>query len=328
VIGQDRVDFGASTGDTKTFVREMPGGTGLAVVPGQYYVVRFYMFEEDGSFDGEEMGEVFHVIDTFEHGLGVGTHTARSLRADGKSAGDYTVTYEIRKVVLPDILPTAMQVDDRQGALEKRVCMAVQNAELVAAGPFVVDLRVDGAVPPGGRYNVGGLAGGESTWACVEAALPAGQHVLTAVVDDRGGMTEFNEANNVYEQTYVASAAPTAPDRADLTLSAIRVNGQEPNGQDVCKKGKNDLAVTVKNDGAADAGAFAVRLVIDGDDDEARVKQVADLAAGQEREVRFDDVRLKKGGRQLSATADAQQAVDETSETNNARTVSVTCEDD
>jgi subtilase family serine protease len=336
-------EFTARTGDVVVLNKVVPGvgdsmigedtspAIGFAVYDGYHHLIRFEMSESDGgSSSTEQMGAVLHVLGTDEHGLGLGTHMTRSVREDGTSAGDYTITYEIRRAPLPDIRPVNIQVDDRQGAALKRVCMAVQNAEVTPAGPFEVALRVNNVVPSGGRYSVGGLAGGESTWACVEAALPAGQHLLTAVVDERDGMTEFNERNNLYEQTYVSSATakPAVPDQADLVLSAIRVNGQEPNGQSDCQKGKNDVAVLVKNGGAAGAEAFAVRLVVNGEDDEAKVKQVAELAAGEEREVRFDDVRLKKGGQQLFATADPQQAVDESTETNNEKAVAATCADD
>ena len=122
----------------------------------------------------------------------------------------------------------------------------------------------------------------------------------------------------------------TAPSQArpDLTVSAIRVNGRVPDGKDDCKDGKNDVAVVVKNTGTAKAGAFVVRLAVDGDDDQVADKPVPGLEAGQEREVRFDGVRLEKGERKLAATADASKTVAESDDGNNALSVSARCKDD
>ncbi len=60
----------------------------------------------------------------------------------------------------------------------------------------------------------------------------------------------------------------------------------------------------------------------------AEEKTVSGLDAKQEREVRFDDVRIKEGRRTLTATVDAGKAVAESDETNNARAVTAFCEDE
>ena len=40
-----------------------------------------------------------------------------------------------------------------------------------------------------------------------------------------------------------------------------------PNGKDDCGIDKNEVTVVVKNGGKGEAGSFAVRLKVDGDDD-------------------------------------------------------------
>ena len=114
--------------------------------------------------------------------------------------------------------------------------------------------------------------------------------------------------------------------KSDLTVNAIRVNGRVPDGKDDCKDGKTAVAVIVKNAGTADASAFAVRLAVDGE--QVAEQPVTGLEAGQERELRVDDVRLKKGVRTLTAIADAKQTVAETNEDNNERKVTAQCKDD
>jgi hypothetical protein len=126
-----------------------------------------------------------------------------------------------------------------------------------------------------------------------------------------------------------AATSPTSTPsaaRPDLIVSAIRVNGQAPDGRSDCKDGKNAVTVVVKNEGTANAGSFAVRLTADGG--EALEQSVSGLEAGQEREVRFDDVRLKKGERQLRAIADARDSVGESNEGNNQLKATARCIDD
>jgi hypothetical protein len=331
----------ASTGDTVKLERLVPGygddmlgddvsyALGFPIYAGHSYVVTLAMDERDPKDD--YMGSLHHVLDTGEHGLGLGTHTRRSFKEEQYQWGDFTVTYEIRHAPVPDLRPVNIKVHDLLGSSKKLVCMAVQNIELGDAGPFEVALRVDGVVPPDGRATAGRLGSGEAGELCVEAALPtSGPHLLAAVVDEPRSLAEFNETNNVYEQTYSATPLTSAPTsssaQADLTVGAIRVNGHVPDGKDDCKDGENAVAVVVKNAGAA-AGAFALRLVVDGDD-EAKEKPVADLEGGQEREVRFDDVRLKQGERTLTAVADAKDALAESKEDNNELKVTARCKDD
>src|SRR5215212_7876108 len=90
--------FNAGTGDTVTLDRPVPrlgdrmwGGNtsedrGFAVYAGERYVVQFDMDEWDAAepFGTDEyMGYAFHFLDTGELGLGIGTHTARSLKDAG-----------------------------------------------------------------------------------------------------------------------------------------------------------------------------------------------------------------------------------------------------
>ena len=86
------------------------------------------------------------------------------------------------------------------------------------------------------------------------------------------------------------------------------------------------MTAIVKNAGTANAGPIAVRLTVDGD--EVGEESIDELAAGKEREIRFDEVRLKKGERKLTATLDPKNTVAESSEDNNERLVTARCQDD
>ncbi len=71
-----------------------------------------------------------------------------------------------------------------------------------------------------------------------------------------------------------------------------------------------------------------MRVDVDGEADEVKEKAVTGLAAGEETEVTFDDVRLRRGRRELTATVDAKEAVAESKEDNNELQASVRCRDE
>jgi hypothetical protein len=137
----------------------------------------------------------------------------------------------------------------------------------------------------------------------------------------------------------IPAATPSTPDvrvtttradvpRPDLTVGAIRVNGQEPEGKGDCKDGKNAVAVVVTNGGPADAESFVVRLVVDDAQGDAVEQSVSGLGAGKEREVRFGEVRLKKGEHRLAVTLDPKHTLAESDAGNNTGAVTATCRDD
>jgi subtilase family serine protease len=64
-------------------------------------------------------------------------------------------------------------------------------------------------------------------------------------------------------------------------------------------------------------------LTVDGVD--VAEQSAVELEPGQEHEVRFEGVELKKGEHKLTALADANREVTETDEGNNTLTVTATC---
>lgn len=347
--------FSAGTGESHAFNQVLPDAGliyedydatpegGYPLRQGHNYHLLFGMEERDSLSDYEQMGRVRLVL-TPENGWGLGTHTIRSSRNDdGVGDGDYTLTFEIRRVVAPDLRPVNINVTDLPGNAKKRVCIPIQNLELGQAGPFDVMLRIDDQAPFDARTTVPGLTSGNATEACIETELPtAGQHKLTAIVDPVNTLLEYNEANNAYDLPYTAPAqqqAPATPKpgsattlpaagaaQADLVVSTINVNGQAPDGKADCKDGKNRVEVVVKNVGTARVGDFRVRLVVDGDNGTAREEPQADgLEAGQEHTFQFDGVRLKKGERTLLVIADPNKAITEAKDDNNELKVSARC---
>ncbi|MFN8633237.1 MAG: CARDB domain-containing protein [Chloroflexota bacterium] len=112
---------------------------------------------------------------------------------------------------------------------------------------------------------------------------------------------------------------------ADLTVRAIKLNGQAPDGNNDCKEGKNGVVAVVKNAGKGKADGFTARLVVDGADGSAIEQQVNGLDAGQEREVRFGDVQLKKGAHTLAVTLVTGKDALDANLDNNGLTVTAKC---
>ena len=126
------------------------------------------------------------------------------------------------------------------------------------------------------------------------------------------------------QPTPTGTLPKSGADLPDLFVRTYKVNGQEPDGKNDCKVGKNSVTVVVKNGGTGDAGRFVVRLTVDGDD---RDESVDKLGAGREREVRFNDVLLKKGQHTFDALVDAEQAVTESNDVNSGLAVTLSCSD-
>jgi subtilase family serine protease len=85
------------------------------------------------------------------------------------------------------------------------------------------------------------------------------------------------------------------------------------------------VTVVVKNAGTGDAARFTARFSVDGEDVD---KTVDRLDSGQERELRFDGVQMKKGKHTLKAVANAEHAIAESREDNNELKVTATCKDE
>lgn len=335
-------NFSGSTGDEVSLERVVPRDgdattgeasveAGVPVYAGQRYEFMVRIIESD-LFGGNDMGLVVAPVDE-ERGWGIGTFTVLSDDSDDYLQ-DFALTYEIRPAPLPDLLNRGIRLIDSGD--KQFYCVTVMNVGERPTGLVPLAVRADGVLVRALRLPA--LDVNQTTEHCaIRSELPVRQHQLSFTVDEGRQIPEMNETNNYYEwkiqavaPTSAASNVVPSPEpkpseaQADLAVRAIRINGQAPDGKDDCKAGKNAVSVVVKNVGTGDAGSFAVRLAVDGDDVDAAVDG---LDAGQEREVRFDDVQLKKGERTLSAVADAEHAIAESKEDNNELKVTARCKD-
>jgi hypothetical protein len=342
--------FHASTGESRTWDRLMPREgdtmaegvspeTGIPVYGGHQYQFRLQMTERDpADILNTHMGTVVVPVDD-KHNWGIGSYDMRSTNKDDR-AGDFQLYFEIHRIPMPDLWVKAFQVAGSPGS--EFVCGQIENAGPLPSEPFGVTLLTEGTVVE--KAVLSSLGAGESIWHCFpRSSLPAKKHNLVFSLDEARQVPEMEEYNNVNVLTVEAdpngkpsptgpSGPPSAPAPApspqpivgpvDLTVKAIKVNGEAPNGKDDCAIGKNEVTVVVKNGGTAESGSFAARLVVDGDETDQTVESIR---GGEEREVTFMNVQLKKGEHTLKAIADAEHAVDETKEDNNERKVSARC---
>jgi hypothetical protein len=326
---------------------------GYPMYDGERYVLRFDLWDLDpGVNDNDYMGFV-DVPLAEENQYYLGTHHVVATRGGFGDSGDFGLEYEVRITPLPNLQPFSIERFAVPNSTDDFVCIGVANNGVALSGPFQVTLRTDGFIPRDGVIDVGGFAPGQVNTVCTTTNLPTigPNHSWAAIVDEAGSVPETYERDNRLDGQIpprpggtppgpgATPAAPASPAPSststptpsatvpDLTVSAIKVNGRVPDGKDDCKDGKNAVTVVVKNGGTTDAGGFAVRLVVDDAQGAAVEQSVSGLEAGQEREVRFDDVRLKKGEHKLTATVDPKSSITELKEDNNSRTVSATCKD-
>lgn len=238
------------------------------------------------------------------------------------------------------------------------------GASSPTAGSYTLRFYVDGAVPRNGETReVGPLPpGGAHEW-CFQTTIAAGQHVFSATVDEAREISEMNELNNSKgivdtiarrgpggrplpiapigegpglidtgpEPTPTPTATPTRtplPAQADLLPLNPRVEGKEPSGENDCDPGRNDVTVRVNNQGTANAGQFTVVLLVDGDQEDGGQETVQSLGSAQQRDVQFDDVRLRKGTHQLTVKVDSENRIGESNEDNNQLDFSVSCSEE
>jgi subtilase family serine protease len=97
-----------------------------------------------------------------------------------------------------------------------------------------------------------------------------------------------------------------------------------------CDLGDNQVTLTIKNQGSADIPGFTTRLAIDSENDAAIDQSISGVAAGSSADLKFENVKMKKGEHSLSATADVRNVIAETREDNNTLAATVKCksEDD
>ena len=331
-------NFSADTGDQLDLNRVVPQAgdsmdnasveAGLSVFAGRHYRFHASMFDRDVPGGGDYLGEINLPVDA-EHEWGIGTYRIGSdsyIEADnGVRMSKFTLLFAIRRTPLPDLQVHGfrfIQLD----AGGQAICAQIENIGERPSVETPMTERVNGTFFR--EYIVPALAAGQTTQACVgRSELPTQGHGLGFFIDEEHQLAEMDETNNINilsvrslaasapagsapasatgaEPTSTPATATPSPEskpsngRPDLLVRAIRVNGQPADSKNACKDGAASVAVVVKNGGNADAPGVAVRLSVDGN---TLDQSVDALHAGEEREVTFGNVTLKKGEHTLKS---------------------------
>jgi len=344
LMRSSKIDFRANDGETVNLgisFPDTPGATdyrgpdvgpsfGIPLYPGRRYGWEISAVERDFIWS-RSLGRVSGIMHA-ENDWGLGVHD------DHADTGHFSAHYAIQPIKwAPNLKPVAL---DAEGT--SSVCVSVANDGTTSAGPFGVTVLVDGSAGPNATVESDGADAGTTARVCTGPfEVVDAQHRWSVVVDDQRKIVELDEYDNRLDREGLG-AGPASPvpspmpmpspkpnaSLPDLTITAIEINGRVPDGKDDCKDGKNTVAVTVKNVGAADAGSFVVHLSEDKADVALGDKKVDGLKAGQDRELRFDGVRLKKGTQTLEAFVDSKESVAELNEANNRLSVASSCKDD
>ena len=162
--------------------------------------------------------------------------------------------------------------------------------------------------------TLGGIGVGQTGTARLRGGLTEGSHTITVVADpDSALVGETNRNNNQADKAITVAAPPASP--ADLVVQSLVLEPSSP-----VADAPVALKTTVINQGGTAAGAFALRLSVDGT--AVHSFAMTGLAAGQKAELTLSTA-LDAGDRLLEATADPDSAVAESDESNNSKSVSL-----
>lgn len=208
------------------------------------------------------------------------------------------------------------------------VDMAFKNVGTEAAGPFSVELQVDGR--------------SEQTWSATELptgsmlvyndfllTLGSGLHTLTVVVDSEDTVAEADETNNSVSKTLLWDGGPQ-PDLTPTTppgwSNSIVVSTSQGTNTDDTPLADHpayvDVAVT--NIGTAGAAGFTVDLKVDGE--RAISWSATSLQMGTTWSRSDAVVELGGGPHTLEVVVDSGSTVEEIDESNNTATRTITWE--
>jgi subtilase family serine protease len=188
----------------------------------------------------------------------------------------------------------------------------VRNVGSARTGDTVgVAFLIDGAYVTFGTADplepgVSRLIKSVSTWQAT-----AGEHTLTAVVDDVNRYPEISEENNTLQTAFRVEAKPTAPGLSDVVVKDIAFSRDA--------SGRIRLAALVANEGRADTPAV-VGVAFFVDDKYATFGVIQPLKAGEAKAVQANQTLSLTGRHKITAIADDTNRFPEEGEQNNIRT--------
>ncbi len=230
----------------------------------------------------------------------------------------------------PDLSVTGISVSSpRVAGKPSTFTAAIANQTTAVAGPFVVELRIDG-VSAGRKLVDAGAAGRGALDVGIEFTVTKpGEHAVRIIADPDGRVAETDESNNEIEQRFVwqrpedaetkpPSGSPKSASSSgvlglpDLAVTSLDVAHPRIAG-DPAK-----LTAKIANTGGSAASAFNVKVLVD--DQPAGVIALGDLPAGAAIDVQMNVVAKKDGPHTVTVIADPEQTVTESDKANNKLT--------
>ena len=208
------------------------------------------------------------------------------------------------EIPIPDLVPTSLMPPPMIYRNHTNTIPAtVRNNGFDDASAFNVSLSANGTVVDTG--GVSGLTGDSSTtisfsWTPSEL----GYFELCVLADSDDEIVESDETNN--ERCENVSVEEGNP---DLTISKVALKTMGYVNKE------NILGVTVENIGAKNAASFTVTLDVDGT--QLGEQNIPSLDAWMSIELEFAWTPTDIGGHGLTATADSNDEIEESDETNN-----------
>lgn len=213
----------------------------------------------------------------------------------------------------PDLLPVSPDFSPRNPTVGSTVTitLVIQNAGDGDAGAFTVELRDSAGVD---RRTVASLLAGRTTNLTFSRRVNGNPENITLSVDSAGQVDESNELNNT---TSLRIDAVQPVQKPDLTIERIESVPSAPQvGNSV------NIAVSVRNIGAGNAGPFVVQISDSAGTDR---QSFTSLSAGGSLALNFSR-RMNVNTELFSVTVDALNQVDESNENNNTSQLRVTAQ--
>jgi subtilase family serine protease len=211
----------------------------------------------------------------------------------------------------PDLVPLAARptLANLTEGIATAFVVEVANQGNASAGGANVSFEVAGALL--GNATLPPLGPGNRTEVASPTWLPAaGNHTLRVVVDVHGAVAEADEDNNVLELALEVALPP--PPRPDLVVLDAGPAAPPELGQPIAFQAR------ILNAGLGPAGPFVVRFTLD--DAPLGNATLLALGPGLGASVKVGPWNVTGGNHTLRVEADAEEAVDEAEELNNAFT--------
>ena len=173
-----------------------------------------------------------------------------------------------------------------------QVCWSDNNTSSIAAGASIT-------------VTSNGGPSGAATWTAT-----AGNHTVTAWVDDVNRISESNEGNNQYSETLAVGTAS----QPDLVVSDITYTPASP-----AEGNAVTFSAVVKNQGTAAGSTGIVAFKVDGTQVAASANSTTSIAAGAALTITGSGTwTATNGSHILTATADSSNTTVESNESNNS----------